>query len=130
MAHTITSWARWRPFGHLFGHGRDSAHTLHGVRLRFRQPRSGIRLASGRGVPEASLPSTYDEPTVMWTMSRPDGRHVQAVVNPAGNGANVLWLLNGVALGVRHFDDWTSAIECSNRLKAQYRSVGWRAVDH
>ncbi len=79
---------------------------------------------------QTSLPSTYDEPTVMWTMSRPDGRHVQGVVNPAGRGASVVWLLNGVALGVRHFDDWTSAIECSDRLKTQYRSVGWRGVEH
>lgn len=78
---------------------------------------------------ETSLPSTYDEPTVMWTLSRPDGRHVQAIVNPAGRGASVFWLLNGVALGVRHFDDWTAAIECSDRLKTQYRSVGWRAVE-
>ena len=79
---------------------------------------------------ETPLPSTYDEPTVMWTMSRPDGRHVQAVVNPAGLGASVSWLLNGVALGERHFDDWTAAIECSDRLKTQYRSAGWSAVEH
>ncbi len=65
----------------------------------------------------------------MWTMSRPDGRRVQAVVNPVGRGASVFWLLNGVALGERHFDDWTAAIECSDRLKTQYRSVGWRAVE-
>jgi hypothetical protein len=80
-------------------------------------------------VSESSLPSTYDEPTVMWTMSRPDGRRVQAVVNPSGRGASVVWLLNGVALGVRHFDDWTAAIECSDRLKTQYRAAGWRAVE-
>lgn len=79
---------------------------------------------------EASLPSTYDEPTIMWTMTRPDGRRVQAVVNPAGEGASVFWLLNGVALGVRHFDDWTSAIACADRLMTQYRSTGWRAVEH
>jgi hypothetical protein len=88
------------------------------------------RACSGQAVFETSLPSTYDEPTVMWTMSRPDGRHVQAIVNPAGRGASVFWLLNGVALGVRHFDDWTAAIECSDRLKTQYRCAGWSAVDH
>lgn len=78
---------------------------------------------------KSPVPSTYDEPTVMWTMSRPDGRYVQGVVNPAGRGASVFWLLNGVALGVQHFDDWTAALTCADRLKTQYQSVGWRAVD-
>lgn len=75
-------------------------------------------------------PTTYDEPTVMWTMSRPDGRSVQGVVRPDGRGASVFWLLNGVALGVRHFDDWSAAITCADRLKTQYESAGWRAVEH
>lgn len=80
-------------------------------------------------MPDTPLPSTYDLPTVMWTMSRPDGRHVQAVVNPAGLGASVFWLLNGTAVGVRHFDDWTTAIAWSDRLKSQYWSVGWRSAE-
>lgn len=65
----------------------------------------------------------------MWRMSRPDGRHVLAVVDPAGRGASVVWLLNDSPVGVRHFDDWTSAIEWTDKLWTQYWTVGWRPVE-
>lgn len=62
-------------------------------------------------------------------MRRDDGRRVQAVVNPSGIGASVFWLLNGTAIGVKHFDDWTAALGWCERLKSQYWSVGWRSID-
>ena len=78
---------------------------------------------------EIALPSTYNEPTVMWRMRRADGRRAQAVIDPTKSGTRVLWFVNGQPLGVRYFDDWAGAIEWTDRLQSQYWTVGWRLSD-
>lgn len=78
---------------------------------------------------ESALPSTYNEPTVMWRMRRPNGRRAQTVIDPTDSGARVLWFVDGRPLGVRYFDDWAAAIEWTERLQAQHWSVGWRLAD-
>ena len=78
---------------------------------------------------EIVFPSTYNEPTVMWRMKHRDGRCAQAVIDPMISGARALWFVNGHALGVRDFADWTSAIEWTARLRAQQWTVGWRVSD-
>lgn len=81
------------------------------------------------GMSEIALPSTYNEPTVMWRMERADGRRAQAVIDPRTAGARVVWFVNGQPLGVRDFDDWSGALAWTERLKAQYWAVGWRLSD-
>jgi len=78
---------------------------------------------------ETALPSTYNEPTVMWRMRRVDGRRAQAVIDPTKDGTRVLWFVNGQLLGLRYFDDWARAIEWTDQLQAQYGAVGWRLSD-
>ena len=78
---------------------------------------------------EIALPSTYNEPTVMWRMRHRDGRWGQAVIDPMNSGARVLWFVNGQPLGDRYFADWTGAIEWTDRLRAQQWTVGWRLSD-
>ena len=78
---------------------------------------------------ETALPSTYNEPTVMWRMRHADGRCAQAVIEPTNSGTRVLWFVNDHHLGVRHFADWMSAIEWTDRLQAQQSTVGWRLSD-
>jgi hypothetical protein len=89
---------------------------------------SGIFFANARGMSRASLASTYDEPTVMWRMRR--GRHhtAHAVIGLQGTGAWVMWFVNDRPLGIRDFENCESAIQWSNRLKAQNWSVGWRLL--
>jgi len=70
--------------------------------------------------------STYDEPTVMWRMRRSNGLSTHAVIGPQESGAWVMWYLNGSPVGVRNFDDWTSAIEWTDRMQFQNWTVGWR----
>jgi hypothetical protein len=62
-------------------------------------------------------------------MRRVDGRRAQAVIDPAKSGTQVLWFVNGQLLGIRHFDDWAPAIEWTDRLQAEYWSIGWRPSD-
>jgi hypothetical protein len=37
-----------------------------------------------------------------------------------------MWFLNDRPIGARDFEDWSSAIEWSDRLRNQNWSVGWR----
>jgi hypothetical protein len=62
-------------------------------------------------------------------MSRADGCRAQAVIDPTNSGARVLWFVNARLLSVRHFADWTGAIQWTDRLRAQQWSVGWRLSD-
>lgn len=71
-------------------------------------------------------PTTYDEPTVMWRMKRSDGLSTHAIIGSEGTGAWVMWFLNGSVVGVRKFDDLTSAFEWTERLRFQNWTVGWR----
>ena len=61
-------------------------------------------------------------------MRQRDGRSAQAVIDPMNSGAS-LWFVNGHSLEVRDFADWTSAIEWTDRLRAQQWTVGWRLSD-
>jgi hypothetical protein len=90
----------------------------------------GTGLASfGSAMSDIALPSTYNEPTVMFRMRHADGRWAQAVIDPMNTGARALWFVNGHPLDVRDFADWTSAIEWTDRLLAQQWTVGWRLSD-
>jgi hypothetical protein len=90
----------------------------------------GTSLASFEGaMSEIASPRTYNEPTVMWRMRHRDGRCGQAVIDPMHGGARALWFVNGHPLGVRYFANWTSAIEWTDRLRAQLWTVGWRLSD-
>jgi hypothetical protein len=90
----------------------------------------GTNLACFPGaMSEIALPSTYNEPTVMFRMRHADGRWAQAVIDPMSTGARALWLVNGHPLDVRHFADWTGALQWTDRLRAQQWTVGWRLSD-
>jgi hypothetical protein len=90
----------------------------------------GTNLASFESaMSEIALPSTYNEPTVMFRMRHADGRWAQAVIDPVNTGARVLWFVNGHLVGVRHFADWSIAIQWTDRLRAQQWTVGWRLSD-
>jgi hypothetical protein len=90
----------------------------------------GTSLASFESaMSEIALPCTYNEPTVMWRMRHRDGRCAQAVIDPMNSGARARWFVNGHPLGGRYFANWTSAIEWTDRLRAQQWTVGWRMSD-
>ena len=76
-----------------------------------------------------SIGSTYDEPTVMWRMRRGSSLSTHAVIGSTGDGAYVMWYLNGSPVGIRSFDDWTNAIEWTHRMQFQNWTVGWRIVE-
>jgi len=91
---------------------------------------NGTSLASFESdMAEIALPSTYNEPTVMWRMTHRDGRWGQAVIDPLTSGARAQWFVNGHPLAICDFADWTSAIAWTDRLRAQQRTVGWRLSD-
>ena len=87
---------------------------------------SGIPIASTVCVPPAPIPTTYDEPTVMWRMRRGDNLTTHAVIHPRGGAACAMWYLNGRAVGVRDFEDWSSAIHWTDRMQFQNWTAGWR----
>ncbi len=72
------------------------------------------------------LPSTYDEPTVMWRMRRSDGQSAHAVIGFKGGGTWVIWFVNGRPIGMRDFDDCASALQWSDRMQFQNWTAGWR----
>ena len=88
----------------------------------------GMAFASAAGMDEASPSSRHDEPTVMWRMRRSNGLSAHAVIGLRGRAAWVMWFVNDRPLGVRDFEDWESAIRWSDRLQAQYWTVGWRII--
>ena len=90
----------------------------------------GISLASLESLmSEIAVPSTYNEPTVIWRMRHADGRSAQAVIDPMNSGMRVVWFVNDQPLYVRYFADWTDAIEWTGRLRTQQWTVGWRLSD-
>jgi hypothetical protein len=93
--------------------------------------RDGIGLAPGLTVAEAAPEWGYDEPTVMWRMRRADGGSSHAVIDPRQGTATVIWFVNNRPLGIREFDDLTSAMRWSEQLRLQNWTAGWRlARDH
>lgn len=73
--------------------------------------------------------SVYGEPAVMWRMERADGLMSHVVIEPRLDGAAVIWFVNGRPMGVRDFDDWTSALRWSDQMQAQNWAVGWRLAE-
>ena len=68
----------------------------------------------------------YDEPTVMWRMTRADGQSSHAVIDAHQDGAAVVWFVNGRPLGFREFDDWADALRWSEQMQTQNWAAGWR----
>ena len=64
----------------------------------------------------------------MWRMRRGKDRWAHAVIGPLGLGARVLWFVNSRPVGVRDFEDWTSAIRWSDLMRDHNWKVGWRLV--
>ncbi len=62
----------------------------------------------------------------MWRMERADGQSAHAVIDPRLGGAAVIWFVNGRPLGIRDFDDWTSALLWTELMQIQNWTTGWR----
>ena len=62
----------------------------------------------------------------MWRMRRADGQSAHAVIDPRHLGATVLWFVNDRPLGVRDFDDLSSAVRWCELMQAQNWATGWR----
>jgi hypothetical protein len=62
----------------------------------------------------------------MWRMRRADGQSSHAVIDARLSGVAVIWFVNGHPLGLRDFDDWTSALRWSEQMQAQNWAAGWR----
>jgi len=82
----------------------------------------------GSDMSEIILPSTYNEPTVMWRMRRANDSSAHALIDTVEGRPRVVWFVNGRPVGARYFDDWTAAIQWSDTLRAQYWTVGWRLL--
>ena len=79
-------------------------------------------------MPDSPTASTYNEPTVMWRMQRPDSLVMHAVIAPTKRGASVMWFVNTRLLGMREFTDWGEAIAWSDRIRNQNWTAGWRVT--
>lgn len=84
--------------------------------------------AHGSAMSEIIPPSTFNEPTVMWRMQHANGSSAHALIDTVEGKARAVWFVNGRPVGARYFDDWTGAIQWSDRLRAQYWTVGWRLL--
>jgi hypothetical protein len=62
----------------------------------------------------------------MWRMRRADGQSAHAVIGPSRHGVAVMWFINSRPVGLRDFDDWTSALRWSELMQAQNWAAGWR----
>lgn len=62
----------------------------------------------------------------MWRMSRADGQSSHAVIDRCHGRVAVVWYVNERAVGLRDFDDWTSALLWSEQMQAQNWTAGWR----
>jgi hypothetical protein len=78
---------------------------------------------------DVAVPSSYNEPTLMWRMRRGDRQESEAVIDPRGIGPRVVWFVNGHPLGLRDFDDWATAIRWTEQLRSHYEAAGWHASD-
>jgi hypothetical protein len=56
------------------------------------------------------------------------GQRAHAEIGSSPSGPMLVWYVNERPLGFRTFDDWTAAIEWSDRLQAQNGAAGWRLV--
>jgi hypothetical protein len=77
-------------------------------------------------VSETPTRPSYDEPTIMWRMSRSDGQSSHVVIDRYQDKVAVAWFVNGRVVGFRDFDDWTSAVLFSEQMQAQNWTAGWR----
>jgi hypothetical protein len=59
---------------------------------------------------EIILPSTYNEPTIMWRMRHANDSSAHALIDTVEGRPRVVWFVNGRPVGARYFDDWTVAI--------------------
>jgi len=90
----------------------------------------GTSLAKSVGaMSEIAVPPTYNEPTVMWRMQRRDGCRAHALIDTAKGRTRVVWFVNSRPVGARYVEDWTAAIQWTERLQGQYWIFGWRLCD-
>jgi hypothetical protein len=61
-------------------------------------------------------------------MRRGNRQTSHAVIGPRPDGAVLVWFVNGRPSGYRDFGDWSSALDWSDRLRAQNWTVGWRLM--
>lgn len=64
----------------------------------------------------------------MWRMRRGASLTTHAVIRPRGAAAWVTWYVNDHPIGVREFEDWTAAMQWSDRMQFQNWTAGWRPV--
>ena len=62
----------------------------------------------------------------MWRMHREHGLVMHAMITPTREGARVAWFVNTRLLGTREFGEWAEAIACTDRIRDQNWTVGWR----
>jgi hypothetical protein len=77
-------------------------------------------------VQERRTATTYNEPTVMWRMQRPDNLVMHAVIALTARGASLMWFVNTRLLGMREFTELADAFAWSDRMRDQNWSAGWR----
>jgi hypothetical protein len=75
------------------------------------------------------MPSTYNEPTVMWRMRRGERLAAYALITPLpGPGVIAVYFVNDHPMRMRQFEDWTDAIAWCGRLRDQCWTTGWRST--
>jgi hypothetical protein len=75
------------------------------------------------------IPSTFNEPTVMWRLRHPDGRWAHSIIAPGQDSVRAMWFVNGALRSVEDFDNWTGAIEWVAMRQHDLELWQWRSVD-
>jgi len=71
------------------------------------------------------MKSTYSEPTVLWRLRHADGRTAYAKVIPVGKTASAVWFIGELAEDAKDFDDWASAVQWAEEMRADLEATGW-----
>jgi hypothetical protein len=71
--------------------------------------------------------TTYNAPTIIWRLQR-DGVFAYAIIVPRGKKTMLTWWIDDRLEGIDQFEDWTLALEQSEKIRRQLLEEGWTEV--
>ena len=77
----------------------------------------------------SSLPSTYNEPTVMWRLQHPDGRWAHGVIAPRKQAASAMYFVNGALRQIEDFESWAAALDWIEQRQHNLELWEWRSIE-
>jgi len=90
------------------------------------------RLLPCTAPPSSSSPSSYDgdvdsmEPTVLWRLVHPEGRHARAILLPGAPQLTLTFFVDSVMDRAENFDSMDVALFRSDEIKRLLLADGWK----